>query len=480
VSRRHVLDGPVDYTIADDDPPRRELLPWAVLRTRVLDELTLQPPLVPIALTSSIAPGGGSPTAAVSSTARVADGGYCGVVARPRDAAYALVTPGAFRARVTAPGYLPRDLTPAIDAARRALSQLELAGTQQLHVNPPEPAPRAQFRAGRGVMIARSAPLSGDEFTTVDQTPPPAPDVVPVSDGLAAPRLPGTRLAGVPLTLPDQYLHRDNALRLRGRIQVRVNPTTLAPAAGANIGLRGIWFDYPSSTTTAPQAADLCAIQPSARASHPAAAPIASVDLNPGGPLRRTLAIALADAAEIVVAPTNGLNPLGGDVLTIEDPLSGEFEAVVTAGFDPIAGPTAPARIRLRTPLGFLHRPGAPVQVAAPAATVPAHASAIARDVLAGDAVLFGAGLPAFPQTSVILVDAGTARAAYYRATQYPAENGGVFSNQIALDATGRFVWPPLARVAQVRLYAELGGLHQQRDVALDYSGDIPIAIVLS
>ncbi len=440
MSRRHVFAGPFEYTIADDDPPRLDLLPWAVLRTRVLDELTLQPPL--------------------------------------------LLTPGAFRARVTVPGYLPRDLTPAIDTARRALAANAPNGTPTLQVNPPEPPlVRPQFRVGRGVMIERPAPVAPDDFTTVEaRAAAPAPADVPIADPVGAPRLIGTHVVGVPLTLPDQPVHRDVALRLRGRVQVRVNMTTLAPAAGASVGIRGIWLDYPSSTTTAPLAPDVCAIQPTARAPHAPGAPIATYDLNPGGLIRRLHGVALAGSREMLLQPTNGLNPAGGDVLVVDDPLAVEYETVVTAAFDPPVDPSAAGRIRLRTPLAYLHRPGTPVQGAAPAPTAIPNASAIARETLVGDAVLFGAGLPAFPQPSIIGVDVGTPSAAFYRATQFPTvDGGGVFANQIAVDPlTGRFEWPPIARIAQLRIVVVLGARNQQRDVALDYDGDIPIAIVLT
>ncbi len=484
MSRRHVLDGLFDYTIADDDPPPLDLLPRAVLRARVLDELTLQPPLAPITLTSSLVAPGADPTAPPRGVvARVADGGYCGVVARPRDAAYALVTHGAFRARVTAPGYLPRDLTPAIDAARRALALPAPNGAQTLRVNPPEPAARPQFRVGRGVMIERPAPLAPDDFTTVDaRAVPPNPPDVPIVDPVGLPRLPGTHVAGVPITLPDQLVHRDAALRLRGRVQVRVNPTTLAPGAGAQIGIRGIWLDYPSSTTTAPQPPDLCAIRPTARVPHAPGAAIGTYDLNPGGPIRRLRAFAPAESRDILLQPTAGLNPAGGDTLVVDDPLIGEYETVVTAGFDPSVDPNLAAVVRLRTPLGCLHRPGAPVQGAAPAPTAIPNASAVARETLVGDAVLFGAGLPAFPQPSTIGVEVGTPRAAFYRATLFPTVDGAnVFTNQIVVDPlTGRFDWPPIARIAQLRIIVVLGAFNQQRDVALDYNGDIPIAIVLT
>ena len=471
MARRRIVDGGVGYTIADDDSPARDLLPWAVLRTRVIDELTLSAPVQPVTLTSTLQ----------RSQPRVAEGGICGLVARPREVSADLVRPNGFTARVTVPGYLPRDLTPAIEAARRALNTLAAAGVTTLDVTPTDPAPRAQFTPGRGVLVDRPAPAVGQDFTTVAASAAPPPGDVPLSTPVPGPNRPiGSRVAGVPLTLPDQPLHRAQTARLRGRIQVRTGPNTLAPAVGASLGVRGVWWTYPSSMTAPPVAPDVCAVTPTLRLSHPVGASIDRCTLNPLGPARLLRAAAGTESLEIVVAPNFGLSPAGGDLLQLGDPLTGEDEVVVTAGFDAVADPTAAVRVRLRTPTAFIHRTGEPVQPVQMVGLAPV--STIARESLAGDAVIFGAGLPTLPTTTPIVIEQGTPRAVFYRAQQFPfTPNGVAFSHQIAVDADGRFVWPPIARVAQLRLVARLAPfVAVQRDVALDYSGDATIAIVLT
>lgn len=470
MAHRRVVAAGVNYTITDDDPARGDLLPWAVLRTRAIDELTLAPPIAPVALTSTLA----------GSHSRSADGGVCGLVGRPRDVAQALVTPNSFAAQVAAPGYLARDLTPAIEAARRTLNAIAVIGTSTLSVVPPDPA-RTQFDTGRGVLIDTPPPTVRQDFTTVAPTAaPPLPGDVPLATPTTAPLRPfGTHIAGVPLALDDQPLHRDTPLRIRGRLRARTGPITIIPAIGASLGILGIWWDYPSCVTSPPLAPDVCAVEPTLRLSHPVGATVHSCTLNPIGAARTLVAAADLESLAIVVAPNGGLNPAGGDLIRIGDPLSEENEAIVTGGFVAPLDPAAAVQLRLRTPTGYIHRRAETVQTMQAVAVAPV--SNIVREALAGDAVLFAPGLTALPTSSVLIVEQGTPRAVFYRATQLPfTPNGVVFNHQIPLDPTGGFAWPPIARVAQIRVVAALAPFTTvQRDIALDYGGEVTIAIDL-
>lgn len=470
MARRSVVHAGVRYTVADDDPASQDLLPWAVLRTRVIDELTLAPPIPPVTLTSTLR----------SARPRVAEGGVCGLVARPRDVSAALVIPGSFTAQVTAPGYLPRDLTPAIEQARRTLTTPAAAAL--LDVLPPDPTPpRAQFRPGRGVMIERPVPVAPEQFTTVlpAAAPPPATDV-PLNDLVNPARLIGTHVAGVPMVLPDQPLHRDATLRVRGRIQIRTGPQTIVPAIGAAVAILGVWWDYPSSITGLPLAPEVCAVEPPLRRSYAVGATVHSCGLNPiGGPLAIT-ALAPLESPEIVIAPNGALNPLGGDLIRLGDPITGDHEVVVSAGFDAATEPAAPVRVRLRAPTGFIHRAGEPAQAVQAVGIAPV--GAVTREALAGDRVLFASNLPGLPTIATVIVDHLTPAASVYRATQFPFTPDGIAFNHLVMpDGTGRFAWPPLSRLAQIRVVATLPPhVPVQLDVALDYGGDATLAIVLT
>ena len=471
MARQVVQDGGVSYTIAEGDPARLELLPWAVLRTRVVDELTLTPPLVPISMTSTLR--GARP--------KVADGGVCGLVARPTDVSAALTRPAGFTARVTAPGYLPRDLGPAIEVARRRLNSQASVGDTTLDVLTGDPAPRRQFTPGRGVLLERPASTAGEQFTTVAPTAaPPAVTDVPLREPVVTLHPAALHVAGVPMTLPDQPLHRDSVVRITGRVQLRTGPSSIVPAVGASVGIRGIWWDYPSSVTAAPLPPDVCSVEPTLRLDHPAGATLHRCTLAPVGPPRSARDGSDSGARQIVVAPNTLLNPAGGDILRIGDPLTADDEVAVTDGFDATADPTAPVRVRLRTPLGLIHRAGDPVQGVQANAVVAI--GNLSREGLAGDPVLFAPGLSALPTTAIVIVELLTPRSVFYRATQPPSTlNGVVFNHLVALDATGRFMWPPLGRIAQVRMTASLPPhAPVQLDLAIDYGGDTSLAIVLT
>lgn len=466
--RRVEVHAGTRYTIAEDGTAPMDLLPWAVLRTRVIDELTLAPPLTRVSLVSTLR----------GARAKIADSGVCGLVARPRDVAGDLVRPNGFTAEVTAPGYLSRDLTPAIEAARRTLTTA--AAAQMLDVLPADPLGE-QFSPGRGVIIERIAPPAVDQeqFTTVVPTsPPPIATDVPLADTVAPARPGATRVTGVPMVLPDQRLHRDASLRIRGRVQRRTGPATLVPAVGADVGILGIWLDYPSSVTGAPASPDFCYIEPALRRPHPIGATVHTCGLNAVGPVRQLQRFAPSGSTEIVVTPNVGLNPAGGDLLRLGNPLDGTDEVVVTRSFPASTNGALPVRIRLRTPTGRLHREGDPsrdVQVVSLTAV-----GAVSRECLPGDPVLFAPGLAALAGPSTVIVENATPQATFYQATPLPTTNAGVFTNTVALDATGRFEWPPLARVAQIRIVATLLAQTVQRDVALDYGGDAAISIVLT
>lgn len=467
MARRSTTADATRYLVADDDPAPGDLLNGAILRCRVIDELTLEPPRAPVALESS----------AAGLTERVAGAGLCGLVGIPRRAASMMLRPGQLSMTVSAPGYLRRDLTSAIDSARRALTMPALAGSQSLTVAPPDPAPRLQFTPGRGVLLERTVPTEPDQFTTVaDSGAPPAANTVPLATGVEPGRGIGARVVGVPLSLPDQPLHRDRTLALRGHIQRRVGPNSLAPAAGAQVSLTGIWWDYPAAVASAPQPPELCAVEPPLRFAYPVGAPVHSCTLTPTGTPATLREASGPGATAILVAPNGGLNPAGGDLLRLGDPLGDEEEVVVTAGFDPVTDPSAPVRVRLRTPPGFLHRAGEPIALML--ASAIASVGTVAREGQPGDAVLFAPNLAALPTVGALIVGRLSPQESYHIARQFPVAPAHV----VPVDAiTGRLEWPRLGRVAQLRIVVSLPPLPTvQRDLAVDYRGDLSLSVILA
>lgn len=493
MARRAVIDGVRDWTVTNDDPLPRELAAWAVLRTRAIDELTGQPPRVSLRVVTPLEDTPASQARVLRRlVSRAIEGGICGLAGRVADVTTALTRPGEFVARIEASGYLPRNLTPAIEQARRTMTATA-AGATALTVAPgdpiaPAPSQRQQFSPGRGVLIERATVSGAEQLSRVSAVAPVAASDLPIDPALGATRFGGTHVAGVPMQLPDQPLHRATRVRIRGRIQQRLvgPPPALVPAVGAQIGILGYWPTYPSTATGAPVAVDFCAIEPPLAFDHPLGVPVQGCSLTPSGASIRLLADASAGSRELLLAPFAALNPAGGDILRIEGVASTEVEVVVSAGFTAPADPLGPARVRLRSATAFLHRPAAVVQALTVGGLVGAGLTT--REAQVGDAVLFAGALGGLPAAGFVAIEHGTARAAYHRhrrlpiavALPAPPVNNFVISNPVVVDADGRFEWPAFARVAQIEIAVMHGGLSiAPLRFALSYESDNPLSILV-
>jgi hypothetical protein len=458
MTTRVVTAGALEYRISDDDAARPEQLWWAVLRTRVIDELTGDPPGHGIRIT----------TTTPRCVPRVAGGGIVGLAARPRDVSSALVTPGTLTAEVTVPGYLPRSLDAAIDTARRSLPGGAALNATSLTVAPDETPPREQFVPGRGVVIEREAPNDPEQFSLVADVPPAAADIVPIVDGLDPARTAGRGAAGVPIILPDQPLHLAGVAVLRGS----ASRAGLFDGALAAIGIDGLWWTQLEARTRSnpPHSPLLVSFTAPLAFDHGRGATVTRCTLTAADALTRRLATrASAGARELRLAPWTSLAPGGDDVLEIEQASSQERELVVTEGFTPPASPATPALVRLRTPLAFSHGAAAAVfrrNVA------EATAGTVDREAQRGDRVLFMTA--ALAADGVIRLESGAARSELRFVRRLPT-----FAAGVAVAGDGSFAFPPLARVAQVRIRARYNTDPEvpRIDLAIDYRGDNTVHI---
>ncbi len=464
----------IDYLVADDDPIPHDLRWWAVLRTRAVDELTGAPPLNRVTLATTT-PG---------CVPRVADGGLCGLVARPRAVSAQMLKAGAFSAEIRADGYLPRLLTTAIDAARHTTGPVA-GGATQLTIAPPEPAPREQFLPGRGVLLENRPPNAPHDFSLVaDPATPPAPAIVPLADRVQQARPAAGapwQVAGVPIVLPDQPLHRAQPAVIRGRA-LRQSVAGAAPIAApaARIGLTGVWWTYAEIPTSSspPHPADLVSFTAPLAFDHAAGILERLATRTPDGVARALAAPAAAGGTEIELTDVTGLSTTGGDALELEAANSAERELVITAGYVAPLGGTR-AAVRLRTPLAFPHRGGA---VAARVALTFAALGTLAREAQHGDRVLFASTLTGVQSADVLRIAGGTPRAELRFVTRMPDYDAGTntFSHPLALGADGSFTLPPLARIAQLQLFVEHSGqaAHPRIDLVPDYRGDNTLQIL--
>ncbi len=453
MSRRQIALSEALVWIADDDRPLPELGWWAVLRARVVDEITDAPPNATIRLATDTA----------ACRPRIAPDGVCGLVARPRDASAALTVHGAMRATVHVDGYLPHVLDGAIDSARRHLPVGAAAGASVLVVAPPDTAGRPQFRPGRGVMLQRDLPGSPEQFTVqAEPALPPPLNQVPLTHPAQPARPVNARVAGVPIVLADQRLHRAESALIRGRALRQLAPGSAPVAApGARIGIRGVWWTQRevAANSTPPHPTRVVSIDAPLAFDHAAGTALERVALAGDGVARRFRSRALARASWIEVHPWSGLNPAGGNALRLETPGSLERELVVTAGFDAGIAPDAPARIRLRTPLAFDHAAGTPVEMMAVA---PALLGTMEREAVAGDRVLFADTLSGVVTQDVLRIGGAAADAELRFVRRLPTHDGVAFSHLVPLAADGSFELPPISRVAQVQFFVAHAGLPAQ------------------
>jgi hypothetical protein len=474
---RAVRSGLIDYRIADGDPAPADLRWWAVLRTRAVDELTGEPPLNRICV-STTTPG---------CLPRVGDNGLCGLVARPRAVSSQMLARGGFTAEIRADGYLPRSLTAAIDAARRTTTGA-MPGDAQLTIAPPEPtppAPRRQFLPGRGVLLETPLANQPHSFTaTADPLAAPAPNVVPLADPVAEPR-PGPgpwRVAGVPMVLPDQPLHRAEPAVVRGR--ARRQPSALAQpvdAPGASIGLTGVWWTFGEipANSTPPHLPDFVACAAPLAFDRPVGTLERLIARTPDGVPRALVSPARAGTAEIELADVGGLAAGGGDTIELEAANCAEREIAITVGFTPPPAGVTRAVVRLTAPLAFPHAAGAP---AVRAALVFGALGALAREAQRGDRVLFASTLAGVPASDVLRIAGGGAPAELRAVRRFPLYDAGstTFSFPPALAADGSFILPPIARVAQIQLFVAHAGqvVHAPIDLVPDYRSDTTLQIL--
>jgi len=438
-------------TLAESDPLPMRLSWWAVLRTRVIDEMTGLPPRAQIRVSSSTP----------HCLPRVGEWGLCGLVARPADVSWALVSPARLRATIEVEGYIPLVLDEAIDAARRVLPTGAAFGATTLEVEPPDSNPRSQFLPGRGIVIERDSPSGDEQFTQqADTSIAPAANEVPLADLVQPGRGPGCHVAGLPLVLDDLYLHVAEPVRIAGRARRQVLEDAAAvPAPAARIGISGVWWAnaeiQPNSAP--PHPPRVVSFFAPLSLDHADGEPAWLCDLIPDG-LRRFLAEpARAGDRFVQVHPWLGLNPAGGDVLRFEDDPSPERELLISDGFDASINAARPARIRLRGPLSFPHPASALVMGMGLADEPPPQTRALERRAIPGDRVLFLNSVDNLPTEPVLRIAAGTSREELRFARCLPSYGGGGFAHEVRLAGDGAFELPPLARIAQLRLRVEHG-----------------------
>jgi hypothetical protein len=254
-------------------------------------------------------------------------------------------------------------------------------------------------------------------------------------------------------------LHRAPML-IKGRVVVSSGVTS-TPVPGAKITLTGIWRTVPPAHIAVPPSPpDLVSLQPGlyfARAA--AATQITQQALVPVVGANKQLLVDAGQGATMMrLSDCIGL--VINDVLAVDgdDPFRTEYMTI--QNIFPASTPNQPATIQLTYGLQATHRQNAPVRkvtLAAPGAATPLSADAIAGDICA----FVGSAATLRPATTVKITDLAN-----------PTEYQAVSYFDTITDAQGFYRLPPLSRVAQLNLKADIGVLPPPKTVTFvpDYS----------
>lgn len=237
-------------------------------------------------------------------------------------------------------------------------------------------------------------------------------------------------------------LHREPIV-IHGRVTRRADGS---PVGGAAVSIAEIWPVLPDPT--GPGTGDLPNLL--------SLTPPLFADFKTGASRVRSVVVAPAiETHELLEAVASGNEELqlstrvglgAGDVLMIHagHPDLQEFGEITAV--DGGALPERPARIRLRRPLAFNH----PVRTIASRA-VPGPlgaANALSRDAIDGDRCVVLNSMTGLPSPFVAVDDAGAGPTDFHAAGSFV----------VGTDSNGLFRFPPLSRVAQVRIHVDDGG----------------------
>jgi hypothetical protein len=262
--------------------------------------------------------------------------------------------------------------------------------------------------------------------------------------------------AFTPLDFGDVGLHRIGTA-ITGRV-VR-NATFTQPISGATVQLIGLWSTLPPPNWTPPalqEPPNIVALTPGLYAARNSAAAIARRDLTLSAQAKQLVNPVPAGRTSLIVSDRVGLS--AGDVLAIDrdDPM--RFEAIQIASIDATMPPDQPALVSLEHASKHPHLDGVPCTAATP--QPPSVPTTFSRAAIVGDAVAVLAAAPAFAAGSFVEIDDGVAVREFQRVGRFEATT----------DVNGFFRWPPIARVALVRLRVQHAGFTDAVPiVTLDY-----------
>jgi hypothetical protein len=437
VARRVVAAGGLLYNFSTDGEIPAEGRTRALLRARVIDELTGAPPLETVTLESDMD----------FSFPRMVEGGIAGLVGMPRE----IFPPLAMK------NYLTRLIVRAQGYISHQRDVTILQDQRTIAAPTPVPPPRYDMitvndltglRVGQTLLVGPLDPtltavrIAALDFGTKQITIKPElshayavgdPVVVVVPDDF------------IPADAGDFLLHRRPVV-IRGRT-VSVNGTTATPLPGTRVFPTGFWEMLPpAEMSVASQPPNFVALQPSLYLNRSTA----TASLR-----RREMLATLGNDKHLLefISPgsariklSDRINLFANDVIAVDADDPDRHEFLTVASINGASTPDQPAEIILTLPLANAHRQSAVVRKVTPQA--PGADNAFDREAISGDVCVFLTGLTDLDPANVVEIIDGANPDEYHSVSRFVATS----------DANGYFRLPPLSRVAQLEIQADHAG----------------------
>ncbi len=241
-------------------------------------------------------------------------------------------------------------------------------------------------------------------------------------------------------------LHRAPTV-IKGRVTVSSGVTS-TPAVGAAVSITGIWRTAPpANVIIAPSAPNLISMVPALY--FPRTSPSAHITQQPMAPVVGADKHLLLDAQQgsDVLQLSDCIGLLVSDVLAVDadDPFRTEYMTIQT--ITAASTPDQPATIQLTYPLQATHRFNAPVRKVN--LGVAGSSTNFAADAIVGDVCAFVSNVATLQPATIVRVSDGVNPPEYHAASYFTTTT----------DAQGFYRLPPLTRVAQLNLEANIGAV---------------------
>ncbi len=439
MAHRVVNAGQLTYLFSPDDPPSLGEQIWALVRARVLDELTGRPLEVAFDLENDLS--GASP--------RIGGDGLVGVVAAPR-LVYPTLAARSYTVTmtVTAPGFIPHRAAAQVPIDPRAIvAPAPVAGATVLALDDASRLrPRETLLVGPACPTLASVQIralgpAGDEVTIA---PPLA-----LSFAIGDPVVPVVESDFATADAGEIALHREPTA-VFGRI-VKNGSGGTVPLAGATVRLIGVWrTPPPANAAVPPDPPNLVSLRPPLYVQRAAIAGQLTRRNLPAIPdpvtaEKRLLDDASATSTSVRVTNHAGIAP--GNILRVDAEAPDLVEYLTVSTVSGLADPSRPATVVFDTAFALDHRAGALVQRTSP--QPPGGNRAFAVDAIPGDSTVFLASLGGLAAGAVVRVADGLAPNEYHDLRLFSTTS----------DTNGYYRLPPISRVAQLQLRADSGAL---------------------